>query len=107
MECAFTKGSRRDRSIGISRRDPKKTSLHPVAEPTRMVQPASSIFGKRCRAAFTAIIAARSRLRKRGEADGRNVRTTVFPDGPILSVPAMEHILVGPLRPFWNTKKCG
>jgi hypothetical protein len=100
MECALTKGSRRDRSTESSRRDPRKSSLHPVAEPTRTMHPASSIFGKRFRAAFTVLVAAKSRLRKRGDADGRNVRTTVLPDGPIFLLPAMERILVGPFSPF-------
>src|SRR6516165_12835755 len=100
MECALTQGSRRERSTETPRPDLRKTAFHPVAEPTRMVHPASSIFGKRFRAAFTVLVAAKSRLRKRGDADGRNVRTTVFPDGPILSVPAMENILVGPFPPF-------
>src|SRR6266536_992893 len=100
IECALTNGNKRPRSIASSRRDPRKMSLQPVADPTRIVHPASSIFGKRCRAAFTVFVAAESRVSKRGEVDGRNVLTTLLPDGAILSTPAMEQIRVGPLRPF-------
>src|SRR3954465_3884672 len=100
MECAFTKGRSRERSTGSACRDPRKTSLQPVAEPTRMVHPASSIFEKRIRAALTTLVAASLRLKKSGEADGRTVRTTLLPDGPIFLLPAIERILVGPFTPF-------
>src|SRR5262249_236513 len=62
IEYGVTNGNKRPRSIASSCRDPRKTLLQPVADPTRIVHPASSIFGKRCRAAFTVFVTAESRL---------------------------------------------
>src|SRR4051812_23895891 len=86
---------------------PKNTLLHPVAEPTRITQPASSSFGKRRRAALTVFCAAQSLVSRRGDADGEKVLTTAWPDLSILSNPAIDDIWVGPALSFWKTKKCG
>jgi hypothetical protein len=61
-----------------------------LGEPTRIVQPASSSFGKRRHAALTAFCAATSRVNRSGEADGENVLTTSLPNLSILSNPTTD-----------------
>src|SRR5688572_11413584 len=87
---AFTNGSSRLRSIGSSLDEPRKTSLHPVAEPTRITQPASCNFGNVRRANSRVFSAFAFRLSRSGDDDDEKRRTAASPDMTGALVPLTE-----------------